>query len=44
MDQRLERVLYNDPLTGIFRHADAGYDEARACARKNMVQIPMMKE
>jgi urocanate hydratase len=44
MDQRLDRVLYNDPLTGIFRHVDAGYNEAQSCARKHMVKIPMMKE
>jgi urocanate hydratase len=44
MDQRLERVLTNDPLTGIFRHADAGYREAVACAKKNRVTIPMLRE
>ncbi len=44
MDQRLDRVLYNDPLMGIFRHVDAGYDEARSCATKNMVKIPMLEK
>ena len=40
-DARIKRVLYNDPLTGIFRHVDAGYDLARQCAREHQVQIPM---
>jgi urocanate hydratase len=44
MDQRLDRVLYNDPLMGIFRHVDAGYEKARSCAMKNMVKIPMQQE
>ncbi len=38
---RLERVLTNDPMMGVFRHVDAGYDEAKACARKLKVPIPM---
>ncbi len=37
---RLRRVLTNDPATGIWRHADAGYDEARAVARKHKLPIP----
>ncbi|MDP7070884.1 MAG: urocanate hydratase [Phycisphaerales bacterium] len=40
-DRRLARVLRNDPLMGVIRHADAGYDEARACAEAQHVQIPM---
>jgi urocanate hydratase len=44
MDQRLDRVLYNDPLMGIFRHVDAGYDEARQCALRNQVKVPMMEK
>jgi len=44
MDKRLDRVLTNDPLMGIFRHADAGYEEAKACANINGVKIPMMQE
>lgn len=44
MDIRLNRVLTNDPLMGIFRHADAGYEEAIECARNNNVKIPMMQE
>ena len=38
---RVARVLTNDPLTGIFRHVDAGYEEARECARERGVRIPM---
>jgi urocanate hydratase len=44
MDVRLNRVLTNDPLMGIFRHVDAGYTEAVTCAEKNQVNIPMIKE
>ncbi len=40
-DKRLERVLTNDPLMGIFRHADAGYDVARQCAAEHDVNVPM---
>jgi len=40
-EQRLRRVLTNDPLLGIFRHVDAGYDEARRCADEHGVEIPM---
>ncbi len=39
--RRLERVLTNDPATGVMRHADAGYDEAIACADELGVKIPM---
>ncbi|MDT8369091.1 MAG: urocanate hydratase [Longimicrobiales bacterium] len=39
-EARLARVLTNDPLTGIFRHADAGYDEALECAHKHSISIP----
>jgi urocanate hydratase len=38
---RLHRVLTNDPMLGIFRHADAGYEEARECADRCKVPIPM---
>ncbi len=40
-DERIKRVLYNDPLMGIFRHVDAGYAEAIACAAEHGVKIPM---
>jgi len=39
---RLERVLTNDPGTGVMRHADAGYDIARRVARERGVDIPML--
>ncbi len=38
---RLKRVLTNDPMMGVFRHADAGYEEARECAERLGVDIPM---
>jgi urocanate hydratase len=40
-DERIKRVLTNDPMMGIFRHADAGYDLARQCAAEQGVKIPM---
>jgi urocanate hydratase len=40
--KRLERVLTNDPATGVMRHADAGYEEAVTCARELGVQLPML--
>ncbi len=39
--RRLARVLTNDPMMGIFRHADAGYEDARRCARDKGVDVPM---
>src|SRR5437667_335735 len=39
--QKLERVLTADPGTGVMRHADAGYDRARAVAARRGVRIPM---
>ncbi len=42
MDERVQRVLSNDPGTGICRHADAGYEDARAVARKHRINIPML--
>ncbi|MDH4035504.1 MAG: urocanate hydratase, partial [candidate division Zixibacteria bacterium] len=44
MAERLNRVLTNDPGTGIMRHADAGYKEAADFARKHKVKIPMLKK
>jgi urocanate hydratase len=41
MRVRLERVLTNDPGSGVARHADAGYEEAKATARKHGLHIPM---
>jgi urocanate hydratase len=40
--QRLERVLTNDPGTGVMRHVDAGYEEAIECAQERGVKIPML--
>jgi urocanate hydratase len=37
---RLGRVLWNDPATGVMRHADAGYDTALACAREQGLDLP----
>jgi urocanate hydratase len=41
--KRLERVLTNDPATGVMRHADAGYDIAIACAKDKGLKLPMVK-
>ncbi len=38
--KRIERVLWNDPATGVMRHADAGYEEAIACAREHGLDLP----
>ena len=38
---RLERVLTSDPGMGIIRHADAGYEQAIAAARRHGIKIPM---
>jgi urocanate hydratase len=38
--QRIGRVLWNDPATGVMRHADAGYDLAIDCARENNLDLP----
>jgi len=40
--RRLERVLWNDPGTGVMRHADAGYREAIDCAREQGLDLPMV--
>jgi urocanate hydratase len=39
---RIERVLWNDPASGVMRHADAGYDEAIACARAHGLKLPSL--
>jgi len=41
-DKRIARVLHNDPATGVMRHADAGYEVAKECARKNGLDLPML--
>jgi urocanate hydratase len=43
MGRRLERVLTADPGLGVARHADAGYPDAVACAKKNGIKIPMAR-
>jgi urocanate hydratase len=40
--RRLARVLWNDPATGVMRHADAGYELAVDCARENNLELPMI--
>jgi len=41
-DRRIARVLWNDPGTGVMRHADAGYPEAIACAKEHGLRLPMV--
>ncbi|MGI8509087.1 MAG: urocanate hydratase [Gemmatimonadaceae bacterium] len=41
MRDRIERVLTNDPATGVLRHADAGYDTARDAAKRHGINIPI---
>ncbi|USD37573.1 urocanate hydratase [Ferrimonas sp. SCSIO 43195] len=43
-DARIGRVLWNDPATGVMRHADAGYDIARECAKQQGLDLPMLEE
>ncbi|QHJ11472.1 Urocanate hydratase [Paraglaciecola mesophila] len=43
-DQRIARVLHNDPATGVMRHADAGYDLARQCAAEHKLDLPMLAQ
>ena len=40
--QRIERVLWNDPASGIIRHADAGYETAIECAIEHGLSLPMV--
>ena len=41
--RRIERVLWNDPATGVMRHADAGYESAIACAREKGLNLPFLE-
>jgi len=41
---RIKRVLWNDPATGVMRHADAGYETAVRCARENGLNLPFLGE
>jgi urocanate hydratase len=42
--RRIERVLWNDPATGVMRHADAGYRDAIDCAREHGLRLPMLDQ
>ncbi len=42
--RRIERVLTNDPASGVMRHADAGYQDAIDCAREHDLNLPMLGE
>ena len=41
-DRRIGRVLWNDPATGVMRHADAGYQSAIDCAAEKELALPML--
>jgi urocanate hydratase len=41
--KRIERVLFNDPATGVMRHADASYELATDTARRNHLKLPLLK-
>ncbi|MDH3352016.1 MAG: urocanate hydratase, partial [Gammaproteobacteria bacterium] len=43
-DRRIARVLWNDPASGVMRHADAGYEDAIDCARQYGLHLPMLGE
>ena len=42
-DKRIARVLWNDPASGVMRHADAGYEDAIDCAREHELNLPMIE-
>jgi len=41
--RRIERVLWNDPASGVMRHADAGYEIAIQCAREKGLDLPSLE-
>jgi len=41
--RRLEQVLWNDPASGVMRHADAGYEEAVECANEHALKLPFLE-
>ncbi len=41
-DARISRVLWNDPASGVMRHADAGYEDAIRCAEEHGLDLPMI--
>lgn len=43
-DERIARVLWNDPATGVMRHADAGYETAIDCAREHGLNLPSIAD
>ncbi|WP_459782673.1 hypothetical protein, partial [Photobacterium sp. R1] len=43
-EERIRRVLRNDPATGVMRHADAGYDIAINCAKEQGLDLPMITD
>lgn len=43
-DKRIQAVLHNDPGTGVMRHADAGYDLAKQCAKEQGLNLPMVND
>jgi urocanate hydratase len=43
-DRRIARVLWNDPATGVMRHADAGYESAQRCAEAAGLDLPMLRK
>ena len=43
-DKRIARVLWNDPASGVMRHADAGYEIAIDCAREQGLNLPMIDQ
>lgn len=42
--EKIGRVLWNDPATGVMRHADAGYEIAKKCAREHGLSLPMLED
>ena len=40
--RRIERVLWNDPASGVMRHADAGYESALQCAQEHGLKLPFL--
>ena len=42
--KRIQKVLHNDPATGVMRHADAGYSDAKDCAIENQLWLPMSSD
>ena len=42
--RRIERVLWNDPASGVMRHADAGYEAAIECAREHELNLPFLEQ